>query len=528
MIANPLKVRELLDEIAGGKVVLPEIQRAYVWKGPQVAKLMDSLYKEYPSGQILLWDTIDLPITKSLEGVKSPALPPIGTPKIVLDGQQRLTSLFKALADDEDPIRVYFNVETEQFQLYLSRLKADPRWLSVRDVVNGNKHDLDVLDEIEAAGGPSRKDAKARTYLDRLQRLRKIGEYKFPVEVFRSDDYEAVTELFVRINSAGTRLRAAELVLAQLALRLPGAIVEKFEEALEDYSEVGFELDTRVLTRALIVIGTGQSRFRYLGEFWKKSPKELEKIWARTRKGVDGAVNFVRHNARFESSEWLPSLNAMIPLAAFFERNKSVHGNDEARLLRWFYIASLRGRYTGSGETSMDEDLKALAALDPIGELLKNAVPAGGSSAVTPDEFDDAGWRNPLFPLTYAAAKRKGAKDWFTGVSLSKDMVGPDHQIEVHHIFPKAILKREGVSRHDRDEIANLVFLAAKPNKTISASPPEEYLKKIPVDRLKAQCVPTDPKLWKLNRYQEFLTKRRELLADGINELIGAAEPAGA
>src|SRR5687768_6880867 len=98
MIANPLKVRELLDEVVGGKVVLPEIQRAYVWKGPQVAKLMDSLYKEYPSGQILLWDTMDLPITKNLEGVKSPALPAVGSPKIVLDGQQRLTSLFKALA----------------------------------------------------------------------------------------------------------------------------------------------------------------------------------------------------------------------------------------------------------------------------------------------------------------------------------------------------------------------------------------------------------------------------------------------
>jgi len=148
--------------------------------------------------------------------------------------------------------------------------------------------------------------------------LRKVGDYKFPIEVFRSDDYEAVTELFVRINSAGTRLRAAELVLAQLALRLPGAIVEKLEEALEAYADVGFELDTRVLTRSLIAIGTGQSRFRYLAEFWKKSPKELSAIWARTRKGVDGAVNFVRHNARFESSEWLPSLNALIPLASFF------------------------------------------------------------------------------------------------------------------------------------------------------------------------------------------------------------------
>jgi len=122
--------------------------------------------------------------------------------------------------------------------------------------------------------------------------------------------------------------------------------------------------------------------------------------------------------------------------------------------------------------------------------------------------------------MTYAAAKRKGAKDWVTGVSLSKDMVGPDHQIEVHHIFPKALLKREGVSRHDRDEIANLVFLAAKPNKTISAKLPEDYLKTIPADRLKAQCVPTDPKLWKLNRYHDFLEKRRALLAVGVNELI--------
>jgi len=126
VIANPLKVRELLHEIAGGKVVLPEIQRACVWKGPQVVKLLDSLYNEYPSGQILLWDTVDLPITKNLQGVASPPLPSVGVPKIVLDGQQRLTSLYKALGDDEDPIRVYFNVDTEQFQLYLNRLKADP------------------------------------------------------------------------------------------------------------------------------------------------------------------------------------------------------------------------------------------------------------------------------------------------------------------------------------------------------------------------------------------------------------------
>jgi hypothetical protein len=163
MIANPLKVRELMDQIVGGQVVLPEIQRAYVWKGPQVAKLMDSLYRDYPTGQILLWDTDALPVTKNLAGVRPPALPAVGAPKIVLDGQQRLTSLFKALTADEDPIRVFFNVETEQFQLYLNRLKSDAHWIDVRAVVNNTTHELDVLDKISSAGGPRRSSWRKHT-----------------------------------------------------------------------------------------------------------------------------------------------------------------------------------------------------------------------------------------------------------------------------------------------------------------------------------------------------------------------------
>src|SRR5438093_10519608 len=103
MIGAPLKVRELLDEIDRGQVMLPEIQRAYVWKGPQVGKLLDSLYREYPAGQILLWDTMQLPILKQPEGVNPVTLPSAGQPKIVLDGQQRLTSLHKALAKTNDP-----------------------------------------------------------------------------------------------------------------------------------------------------------------------------------------------------------------------------------------------------------------------------------------------------------------------------------------------------------------------------------------------------------------------------------------
>jgi hypothetical protein len=524
MIANPLKVRELLDEIARGEVLLPEIQRNYVWKGPQVTKLLDSLYREFPSGQILLWDTGKLPITKNLDGLEKPSLPSTGQPKIVLDGQQRLTSLYKALGQDEDGLKVYFNLETEQFQLYLRRLESDPRWIPVREVISGGKGDLEILRRIESRGGPKLSDPSSDRYLDRLQRLRRIGEYKFPIEIFKTDDYEQVTELFVRINSAGTRLRAAELVLAQLALRLPGSIVQKFDKAMDDYRDLGYgEVDSRFLTRALVVIGTGQSRFRYLTEFWKKTPEEIERIWRRTRKAVDSAVNFTRQNARFESSDWLPSLSALIPLAAYFDKFPAITPDVETGLLRWFYTASMNTRYSGSAESALDEDIKALSEADPVSQLMKNTLATDLPGEVKPDEFDDAGPLNALFAMTYAAARKRGAKDWFTGVGLATDVVGADNEVQIHHIFPKALLKEAGASRKDRDEIANLAFLAAKPNRKISKRPPELYLAEIAdkhTERLTAQSVPMDRKLWKLENFQDFLLARRELLAAAVNDLV--------
>jgi len=523
MIGHPLKIRELIEEINRGEVLLPEIQRAYVWKGPQAVKLIDSLYREYPSGQILLWDTIKLPVTKGIQGVEiQPGLSG-GHPKIVLDGQQRLTSLYNALKEDGNELNVYFHLGNEQFQLYLSRLKADPLWISVRDVFNNKKPDLRLLREIEEKLGAKISEEQQDTYLDRIQKVERIGDYKYPIEIFKTDDYDQVTELFVRINSGGTRLRAAELVLAQLALRLPGALVETFEDAIDEYDQLDFELDARFLIRALIVSGTGQSRFKYLAEFWKKDPKEISAVWRNAKKGVDAAVNFVRQNAGFESSDWLPSLNALIPLAAYFEHHSRIAGDVERGLLQWFYVASLRARYSASAETAMDEDLKAIKNENAISELMRNALGADAKIEVLADEFDNAGPKNPLFAMTYAVAKKRNAKDWFKGMALSRDVVGEDHQIEIHHIFPKALLKQAGMKRKDIDEIANLAFLMARPNKQISKREPVEYLAEIAdkhPDRLTAQCIPMSRELWRLDRFQDFLAERRRLLAKAVTDLL--------
>ncbi len=521
MIVHPLKVRELLDEVARGEIVLPEFQRAYVWKPTQVVRLLDSLYRGYPAGQVLLWETGDLATTRGLEGVAASGYVPAGRPKVVLDGQQRLTSLYKALAPDaKDPVDVSFDLRTEQFALRRQRMERSPYWVDVRAVLSGARHDLDVLRAIAAGGGPSLDDPACGTFLERLQALRRLAEFRFPIEVFRSDDLEQVTELFVRINAGGTRLRQAELVLAQLTLHLPGVVSSRFEEALERYAARGYALDARLLVRALVAVGTGQSRFGSLASLWRRPPDELEALWERTREALDRAVDFVRARAHFESSEWLPSLNGLVPLVALLDRQPELSREDEVGLLRWFWLAQLRGRYSAGAEAAMDEDLRAVGSERPVVRLLSEVLAQASSAAVEPDELDEADWRNPVFPMTYAVACRRGARDWFTGAPL---MARPRGDVVVHSIFPRALLEEAGVPRRRHDEVGNLVFLCERPGVQATALPPEAYLPDVRTKdpaRLDAQSVPLDPALWRLDRYDDFLAARRGLLADAINRLL--------
>jgi len=117
--------------------------------------------------------------------------------------------------------------------------------------------------------------------------------------------------------------------------------------------------------------------------------------------------------------------------------------------------------------------------------------------------------------------RKKNAKDWFTGLVLSSTNVGPEHKLELHHIFPKAILKESGdFKTHEMDDIANIAFLSQKANRTILKSKPEDYLTNIEVDRLEAQLVPLDTELWMVDRFRDFLAERRKLMTEAINEYM--------
>jgi len=527
MIGNPLKVKDLVSEMSRGGIRIPEIQRSYVWRRAQIAKLLDSLYRGFPTGSILLWDTANDVQMRDMatdlgRGVRSDFVP-----KIVLDGQQRLTSLGRVFdARTERHERVLFNVLDEAFEPYSPRTAADPRWIDVTQLLTDQVNELDVLERLQDANVVDRADRTVRNTIHaRLKRLAGLREYQYPVEIVREDDLETVTEVFIRVNSGGTRLREAELALARLAWKVPGSIVGPFEKLEDACEERGFDLDSRFFMRALISSATGQSRFRDLKAFWERPPEQIEAAWRRTAEAVRLTLDFVEGNVGIPGSALLPSEFSLFPLVVVFSTREQITGAEERALRRWFLLANAFSRYGGPSETTLNQDLTTLgSSAEGIEALLEQTLKDMRTEPrVTPDDLDRSGTNSPFFPLAYLAVIRRDALDWFRGIKIRRESFTDDQKIEYHHIFPKKHLNAAGVDRYVRDEMANIAFLGLKANRRILARVPEDYLAEIAEHdprRLEAQLVPMDRDLWKLERYADFLVERRRLLAAAMTEVL--------
>lgn len=448
-------------------------------------------------------------------------------PKIVLDGQQRLTSLSRVFdPSTEKQDRILFNVINETFEPYSPRNAADPRWIDVTEVFTDELSELDVLERLEEEGVIENHDRDQRKQIHgHLKQLAAIREYQYPVEIVREDDLEVVTEIFIRVNSGGTRLREAELALARLAWKLPGSIVGPFEKMEDACVERGFDLDARFLMRSLISTATRQARFRDLKAFWERPAAEIDKAWKRTEKGIQLMLDFVEGNVGIPGTEFLPSQFTLFPLIAIFATRQHLSGSETRTLRRWFLLANSFSRFVGTAETTLNQDLNLLGAkCENIDGLLEQLLKDLRSEpVVNAQDLERGGTNSPFFPLSYLAVVRRNATDWFTGIKIRRDSFSEDQNIEYHHIFPKKLLNARSVDRYTRDEMANLAFLGQKANRRITATDPSIYLPEIAEHdpgRLEAQLVPMDRTLWQLDRYDDFLAARRELLATAMNEIL--------
>lgn len=500
---------DLVKLLSGETLRLPEIQRPYVWNRPQVRDLLDSLYQGYPVGTMLIWQTDEEPLTKRVDGVTERA-GFAGTGGYLLDGQQRLTALMRAIHTGD--IVILFNLETEEFAVANAVLAKDSRWVRVIDIFKEGV--VSILSTRMLLTDPN-----VKIYSERLDRVNQIGKTFVPVNVLSDFSYEEVTEIFVRVNSKGTRLKEADLAIAQLSFRLPGMVTKELGAFKQELDDRGWEIELPLLVRLLTVVATSQSKLKALRDV---EDGALRAGWAKVRSALELLLNYLDKNLGIESAEWLPSVNTLAVPVAYLAKTSS-KDVDVNGMLRWFLLANTWGRYSQASETALDQDLKALDAADPFFVLTDRLRQVTGRLEVTDRDLDDAARQSPFFLMAYLACRKAGASDWWTGAKLSSTNLGTANLLHIHHIFPQALVSPT-FPRVDVNEIANLAFLSQQANLAIGKKDPTTYLSLIDEDRLRTQFIPMDAELWVKDRFQDFLKARRKLLAAGMNDVVTGLE----
>lgn len=557
-------VEELVGMIERGELRLPEMQRQYVWQSTRVRDLMDSLYRGYPSGAILLWETDEaVPLREFSVSQKDN---PYQSTRLLLDGQQRLTSLSAVIRGEpvqvrhrKRPIELLFNLEhpdrlafvsevdeesdrgddapesdeqdaTEDelmarlskraFVIATRKLEALPHWVRVSDVFKSDS-DAPLL---KAAGITSLDDPRLEKYAKRLARLRGIRKYVYRMDVLeRTLGYEEVTEIFVRVNSLGAKLRSSDLALAQITAKWRNSL-SIFSEFQADCAKQGFDLELGIHLKNLMAFATGQSRFMTVGSL---SVETLEKAWKECVKGMEFAMNFMRSNVGIGSPALLSSPFIMIVLGYYgYRRDYKLSADESHQLRAWTLLANAKGRFSrGASETLLDQDLGSLRGTGGVAEMMSRLRAQVGRLDITPEELEGRNQRSALFKTMFLAFSADGAKDWRSNLQISLDHVGAQHRLQFHHFFPKAVLRDARYGTREADDIANLTFISGKTNRQINDKAPidyiDSYLADAGVEAFDAQCLPVDKSLLTTDMYPSFLKVRRRRIAERLNSFLG-------
>jgi hypothetical protein len=359
----------------------------------------------------------------------------------------------------------------------------------------------------------------------KLGRLDKIKDYLYYLKELTELEMDRVVEVFNLVNSSGTRLSKSDLALAHICSLWPEAR-EEFRKAQAVHQSENFAFDLSFYTRCTAIVATGSALYEPL---YKTPIEDIKAAWPKVTQALDYVLNVLRGDAYIDAASTFPSTTVVAPLVTYLARTGRSNFDSEAHkrsFLHWMYAAMMWGRYSGSSETKLQEDIEALKSDDPPAQLRENLIRDRGRIKVEAKDLELAGVTSPFFPMTYVVARSRGAVDWFNGVALYQKAIGKSFGLEIHHIFPQGLLYKSGLDStnpaHKRmvNEIANLGFLTKQANLGISMKKPEAYLPKVLAnypDALKQQAVPQNPAMWDVKALETFLASRRQLLADAIN-----------
>ena len=584
-------VGAILGLIDAGQFVIPEIQRPFVWRRSQVRDLIDSLYNGYPTGYIITWKNPDV---KTKDGTTSSGK------HVLIDGQQRVTALMAAIAglevmDDDfkkDRIKIAFNPQaedpTKRFEVQdVSHLK-DKKWIP--DIADIFRPEFDIFSFAQNYTAAN-ENMEMNELFKILTKLKEIANRQVGViELDHSLDIDEVTEIFIRINSKGTALSQSDFVMSKMAAdtehggNMMRKVVDyfchlavkpefyatvskdtefaqtpyagKIKWLANDYEDI-YDPDYADMLRVAFMYSFSRGRMTDLvsllsgRDFVTREFKEeiVEESYKKLDEGLLAFINeynFAQYvlaikGAGFKSSKLLTSkmtLDFGYMLYLKLLKDDSIPNSQIKHYVqRWFVLTTLTGRYAGSPETTMSRDIRLIEEkgfVNFLEETEKSVLADTFWEVTLPQNLETISVNSPAFNTFLAAQIKMNKNSLFMHGTMISDLLNISG--DVHHIFPKAYLKKNGIDSKSRyNQVANYTYLDTQVNKAISDDAPIDYF-----SRAVHQCATKEPEIGNIMDldalkqnmaenalpdeiigmtvadYNEFLNKRRHLMAKMI------------
>lgn len=538
-----MELRQILDGVESLEMVMPEFQREYVWPIEDAKQLIISMFNGYPTGCLLFWETENPPEIKN----KAVDTNKLGLTKVILDGQQRLTTLYMLLRGEippyytesdilQDPRHLYFNVLTAEFQFYQrSRMENNPLWRSVTKCFDENEVDSYDIAEVYCEQNEEADFRKvSKEIMSNLIKLRGIEKMDYSIlTVPKTATIDGAIDVFDRVNSRGTKLTDAELVLTHITGGWPQAR-RVMKEKMLDFQNIGFDLNLYLLTRMMVVTLTKSALYKKNSKlkYENFTKEDYISAWNKVSKAIDYLIPILQQDGLISSTNDLNTNNVLVPIVSYLVVNDNkFKGSLKYQFLHWMFLALIWQRYSGQTDQRLDKDVNIIMTRpDFITALINEIEDQRGRIEVKPSDLEGRGSGHALYKMLYVVTKANKAIDWSNGGAIY-GTIGDYYSIQSHHIFPQAYLYRNGYDGHNHlhkkqvNEIANRAFITRDTNYSISDKDPSIYLPQVKDEypnALKKQFIPEDSSLWTAEKYQEFLQKRREWIAKEINDFLNS------
>jgi hypothetical protein len=562
----------LINDIGLGRIGLPDIQRPFVWANAKVRDLFDSMYRGYPVGYFLFWQTgaegADTKVIGDTNKQKAPSL-------LIVDGQQRLTSLYAVIRREavlrenfeREFIRIAFRPQNGTFAVPDATTERDPEYiLDVSEVFNRPTHKTigEYLKRLSAAREVS--EAEEEKVADAIGRLAGLTNFPFiALELSQQCTEEQVADVFVRINSEGKKLNQSDFILTLMSVFWDDGRteLEQFCRAARQPAPAGqaspfnqiFQPDPDHLLRVDVGVAFRRARLEHVYSLLRGKDLASGEVSLAQRDGQFGKLrdaqgrvlnlthwadflNVVRA-AGYRSAKTISSVNALVFAYQLYLLGRTEYAVEGFKLrnavARWLFMSLLTGRFSSSPESRMEQDLAELRELKTADQFLARLATVETATLTDdywtktlPLDLATSAGRSPALFGFYAAQTLLGARALFSQ-SPVVDLLDPPAQgqkkaLERHHLFPKQYLKKHGIeSVRDINQIANYALVQWDDNIAISDAPPAQYWGKY-AERFDAQSLMTMmqwhalPAEWWTMGYEQFLSARRPLIADVIRQ----------